>query len=65
MELEREYCCTSCDDSITYESHLAFKGKCYECHMELVYGVIVNNNVHIIGAPETKKVDELTRTFGG
>ena len=59
------YKCTSCGDEISFEAHTVFSGKCYECHMELTEGVIVNSNVHIIGAPETKKVDELTRTFGG
>ena len=57
--------CTSCGDIILPETNTIFGGKCYDCYMELEFGVIQNGNVHIVGSPDTKKVDELERIFGG
>ena len=65
--------CLSCGDDLSYLSTGVYVGpentdkpgyRCGECAAELLHGVTLNNNINIVGAPETKKVDDLVKVFG-
>lgn len=64
--------CLSCGDIIhefdafhVNERHTDNPGdRCFECANELVAGIIVNQNLHFVGAPETPKVNKLIDEWG-